>query len=248
VLVEQVQSHSAVLSSSRAVTAATPVVIPQSAIEGAKFDPGTKSCLKKSSVSSRRTAAQLEFIVFMHKQGEDNKEKKVTGEKAREAMQLKGTVKGEKLFPNDLYMAANPDERPAFKMIEWLDVGQIKAYLSQPHAELVRQLKVLQDKERERINRLARGPANPHPRLTEAAINQMLVSDLKEALTVRGAKVSGRKADLVARLLAVEAELDGEGDEEDDEGDEVLIMGQCTCNGTYESDEVTLYRLQHFIS
>jgi hypothetical protein len=127
VLVEQVQAHSVELSSRRAIAAVTPVVIPLSVTESTQFDPGAKSCLKKSSASSRRTAAQLEFVVFIHKQGEDNKEKKVTGEKAREAMQLKGTAKGEKLFPNDVYMAATPDEIPVFQMIEWLEVGQIKA-------------------------------------------------------------------------------------------------------------------------
>jgi hypothetical protein len=117
-----------------------------------------------------------------------------------------------------------------------------QGFLSQPHAELVRQLRVLQEKERERVNGQACRAANPHPRLAEAAIYRMIVSELKEALRARGALASGSKAVLIERLLAAEEAqvVDDEGAEEEDveEDTDEVLMRQCTCNGAYESDEV----------
>jgi hypothetical protein len=141
--VELVQKNSAAIQQKRRDDQRTRIVVPDTSgsdESAVQYSPLPKSCLKQSSKKSQRSAAQYSFILDIHAIGEANKESKVSAQVARDMMPLQGTQEGEEKFKSiapDL-MKANLDGRASFKLVDCLDVSQIKSYMGKAHSELCR--------------------------------------------------------------------------------------------------------------
>jgi hypothetical protein len=92
-------------------------------------------------------------------QAEGDKTVNPTGSKkfpthAATSMRLAGTLEGQQMFPQDVYMKASESGFPKFMRSEWLSREQLKAYMSKPRSALLASYKLLKEKE-EKNNEIA---------------------------------------------------------------------------------------------
>jgi hypothetical protein len=136
--------------------------VPLSLCTGEPFDvtksrPKLGFGHKSSADSSYVTVKILRFIIYLQQRGADGGTKTLPSE-AAEAMLWCGTKHGATILcrtaTDKQMMAPHPEEVRCFKLHELRDAQQLKAYLRKSHAELLAQLKNLEEKEAEQQRRL----------------------------------------------------------------------------------------------
>jgi hypothetical protein len=168
---------------------------PQTLCDGCTpFDPTSVRykcgwALKHQQRAQPMTIAVLEFLIYLQERGTvDGVTKTLPADGAR-AMRLRGTAAGASIFTSTAKdkqtMQPHPQGVAFFKMAEWKDASQIKAYLRKPGGELRRSLA-----------RLLEIAANKAKRATDPVCAE--VAALKS------------KAQVIARVRRLEKNLDAE--------------------------------------
>jgi hypothetical protein len=127
---------------------------------------------KSSNPSSSYSASQMEFVVYIFELGVTNKNSRKNAHQAAQIMGLVGTKEGERLYPNDPYMKANPNGVCTFSLGEILGVYTFKSYLGQQHAQLVSTAKNKRMKENKTAAREVWDAANEHLKMNKTASNK----------------------------------------------------------------------------
>ena len=102
------------------------------------------SAVKSRGGNYKRTEQQLRFVVSCMSIGEANKSEKMSALEAHRLMKVIGTPAGYDIR-KDSFTATSLDGRPQFKMIDVLDIGQIKSYFSRKILDVQKELTHMQN-------------------------------------------------------------------------------------------------------
>lgn len=120
-------------------------------------------------------------------------------------MRLCGTREGEAAYPREVHMLASASGQATFKLSELLSAQQLKSYAPKSRAQLLVQLRNLEEREARAGDEASVAAALAAEQLAnpeQYRVERMKGKDLKAELRERGLIVSGTVGELKARLLA----------------------------------------------